>query len=66
MFNSSPNPLSGLLTYTELKDEVEAFRYAIDVINENITLLSQTKLTPVIVDMGSIEDSPSNIIRNGE
>ena len=66
MFNSFPNPLLGLLTYTELKDEVEAFRYAIDVINENITLLSQTKLTPVIVDMGSIEDSPSNIIRNGE
>ena len=57
--------IPGLLTYTELKDEVEAFIYAIDVINENITLLSQTKLVPVVVDMGSIEDSPSNIVRNG-
>ncbi|XP_063675309.1 glutamate receptor ionotropic, kainate 2-like [Bolinopsis microptera] len=63
--SSFPQTLNiGLLTYTELKDEIEAFRYAIDVINENITLLSQTKLTPIIVDMGSIEDSPSNIIRN--
>jgi hypothetical protein len=66
MFDVGRNFLPGLLTYTELEDEIEAFKYAIDVINENSTLLSQTQLKAVVAKMGSIEDSPSNIVRNGE
>ena len=57
--------LAGFLKHSSLVNEEEAFRYAIDVINENKTVLPQTKLVGEILDFGSPESSPSNIIRAG-
>ena len=58
--------LTGLLAYKGFDDEITAFRYAIDLVNENKTLLSQTRIVPEVVLMSSIEESPSNIVRNGK
>nr|AEX15551.1 ionotropic glutamate receptor-13 [Pleurobrachia bachei] len=63
-FGSRPTEIKiGFLKHSSLVNEEEAFRYAIDVINENKTVLPQTKLVGVIVDFGPPESSPSKIIR---
>lgn len=53
------------MTYRGLDEVDKAFNYAIEEVNANRTVLSQTTLVPEIMRMDSAEDSPSVVIRDG-